>query len=64
MEKDNSDLGYIDDVCTALSAESIEEIDFDRLRRWLSERRADSFNHAGCIGEVPKCKTESIVCDS
>lgn len=37
MEKDNSDLGYIDDVCTALSAESIEEIDFDRLRRWLSE---------------------------
>lgn len=37
MEKDNSDLGYIEQLCGALSAESIEEIDFDRLRRWLME---------------------------
>jgi hypothetical protein len=37
VEKDNSDLAYIEDLCAALTAESLEEIDFDRLRRWLSE---------------------------
>lgn len=37
MEKDNSDLCYIDEICAALAAESIAEIDFDKLREWLGE---------------------------
>ncbi len=35
MEKDNSDLCYIDEICSALADESVAEIDFDKLREWL-----------------------------
>ena len=40
MEKDNSDLGYIEQLCAALAAESVEELDFDQLRNWLIELAA------------------------
>lgn len=37
MERDNNDLIYIGELCAALTAESVTEIDFDRLRLWLTE---------------------------
>jgi hypothetical protein len=40
VERDNNDLIYIGELCAALTAESVTEIDFDRLRLWLAELRA------------------------
>ena len=37
MERDDNDLAYIAELCTALAAESVALLDFDRLRLWLSE---------------------------
>jgi hypothetical protein len=37
VERDNNDLIYIGELCAALVTESVTEIDFDRLRVWLTE---------------------------